>query len=204
MRSAHAATTVRARDTVKSAHDPVCCGPKQTTSHRPYPGRDRPGPIAPSSPSTTSGSCPGPASAGPNAGDLFSNTATSYRSGTSVGFPGVDGASGSSSSGGRNARSWRAAAIEIHSPVSGSCRSSGTGGRGTGGRVSAARDGPSDRVRVVEVDQLTPVTQTGNPLHNPRHDRASSFRPGSVFGMPEIGTGYERRRRDSPPSAALG
>ncbi|HMD93163.1 MAG TPA: hypothetical protein VKG80_11025 [Trebonia sp.] len=57
-------------------------------------------------------------------------------------FPQEGGASGSSSSRGRNARSWRAAAMEIHSPVSGSCRSSGTGGRGAGGRVSAARSGP--------------------------------------------------------------
>src|SRR6202042_586399 len=74
---------------------------------------------------------------GPNDGDLFSNTATSKLSGISVGRPGVEGASGSRSSGGRNARFWRAVAIEIHSPVSGSSRSSGAGGLGAGGRSSA-------------------------------------------------------------------
>jgi hypothetical protein len=80
---------------------------------------------------------------GPNEGDLFSNTATSKLSGISVGRPGAEGASGSRSSGGRNARFWRAVAMEIHSPVSGSSRSCGTGGRGSGGRSSAFRSGGS-------------------------------------------------------------
>src|SRR5271156_3480360 len=142
VRSAHASTMVRARDTVRSPQEPVRAGPKQTTSHRPYPGREPPTSIRPPTGSAAGGSHGG-GSPGPNDGDLFSNTATSKLSGISVGRPGAEGDSGSRSSGGRKARFWRAVAMEIHSPVSGSSRSSGTGGRGSGGRSSGFRSGGS-------------------------------------------------------------
>src|SRR6202020_335335 len=90
VRSAHASTMVLARDMVRSPHEPVRAGPKQTTSHRPYPGREPPTSIRPETGSTTASS--GGGSPGPNDGDLFSNTATSKLSGISVGRPGVEGA----------------------------------------------------------------------------------------------------------------
>ena len=67
--------TVRALDGVRLPKDPSCSGLKQTTSQRPTEVRARPIPIAARS------SRPWGASAsviaGPNDGDLFSNTATS-------------------------------------------------------------------------------------------------------------------------------
>ncbi len=119
MRSAHASTTVRARDSEIDAKEPSVAGEKHTTSQRPTLRNWRLSPtsVRASSDGGASSAPPGPASIGPNDGERFSNTATSYTLGISDGFAGLCGASGSWSAGGRNTRFCRLAAIDTHSPV---------------------------------------------------------------------------------------
>jgi hypothetical protein len=118
---------VRMRFSGSCEIEPSVAGSKQTTSQRPYDGRMRPKP----SPAVSSSPI-----AGPNDGERFSNTATSYIPGTSEGLPGDCGASGSWSAGGRNTRFCRAAATVIQSPVSTSWRMVAVSGRGPRWRSS--------------------------------------------------------------------
>lgn len=133
--------TVRAREAVSAPNEPVVAGLKQTTSQRPTDLRLRSMPMVARSARLCGASAP--AVSGPKDGDLFSNTATSYTLGISDGLPGLAGASGSRSAGGSITRFCRAAAMETHSPVSGSWRMEAVAGRGAGSRRSGARSGAS-------------------------------------------------------------
>ncbi len=145
VRSAHASTTVRARDSEIDAKEPSVAGEKHTTSHRPTLRNCRFSPTSDreSSDDGASAAPSGPASSGPNDGERFSNTATSYRLGISEGFSGVCGASGSWSAGGRNTRFCRLAAMETHSPVRTSWRMRAVSGRGSSTRWSMLRSAGS-------------------------------------------------------------
>jgi len=144
VRSTQTSTTVRARDTDKDEKLASWSLVKQTTSQRPSAGAwASSGFIA--VPAVAVGavdpSVMAPAADGDppaNDGNRFSKTTTSYSwAGISEGMvPPPDGHSGHSFAGGRNVRSWRWSAIEIHSPVSASRRIVPAAGRTTSGRLS--------------------------------------------------------------------
>ena len=78
MRWAHASITVRARDAVSVPNEPSCSGLKHTTSQRPTEVDVRSRPTRRSvGEGVGAARHPVAASAGPNDGERFSNTATS-------------------------------------------------------------------------------------------------------------------------------